>query len=53
MVAPEFRNGEPQPYPRVAGGDPSRYLRDTEVLQVFVTVHIGDDRLYGYCVSNA
>ena len=53
MVAPDFRNGEPQPYPRVAGGDARWYLRYTEVFRLFVTAYIGDDRLYGYCIGLA
>ena len=46
MVAPDFRNGEPQPYPHIAGGDTSRYL----ILQSFVTFCSGHDVLYGYCI---
>ena len=46
MVAPEFRNGEPQPYPHIAGGDTSRYL----ILQSLVTFCSGYDGLYGYCI---
>lgn len=43
MVAPNFRNGEPQPYPHIAGGDTSRY----PILQSFVTLYSGDGAFVG------
>lgn len=46
MVAPDFRNGEPQPYPHIAGGDTSKYL----ILQSLVTFCSEYDGLYGYCI---
>ncbi len=39
VVAPDFRNGEPQPYPHIAGSDTGGYLRYTKVLPLFVTAY--------------